>query len=89
MMKIISWNCRGMGTRAKEEAMKRLTRLEASNILLIQETKMEDTTFLQASKNFWNKSGAQAISARGASGGPGSLWNPNKFSIISETLNTH
>jgi len=69
MMKIVSWNYRGMGTRTKEEAMKSLTRLEAPDILLIQETKMEDTTFLQASKKFWNKSEAQAISARGASGG--------------------
>jgi len=73
MMKIISWNCRGMGTRAKEEAMKILTRLEAPDILLIQETKMKDINFLQASKKIWNKSEAQAISARGASGGLGSL----------------
>ena len=44
-----------MGTRAKEEAMKISTRLEALDILLIQETKLEDTTFLQASKKNWIK----------------------------------
>lgn len=50
---------------------------------------MEDLAFLQASKNFWKKDGAKETSARGASGGLGSLWNPNKFSLISESLNTH
>ena len=88
-MNIVSWNCRGMGTIVKEEAMKSLIILEALVILLIQETKLEDTTFLQASKKFWNKSGVHAIFARGASRGLGSLWNPNKFSLISESLNTH
>lgn len=89
MMKIVSWNCRGVGTTIKEEAMNSLIRLEAPDILLIQQTKLEDTTFLQASKKFWNKSGAHAISARGALGGLGLLQNPNKFSLITESLNTH
>lgn len=78
-----------MGTKAKEEAMNSLIRLEAPNILLIQETKLEDSTFFQASRKFWKKDGVQAIFARGASGGLESLWNPNKFSLISESLNTH
>jgi len=89
MMKIVSRNCRGMGTTAKEEAMHSLIRLESPDILLVQETKLEDATFLQASKKFWNKNGAHAISAHGGSGGLGSLWNTNKFSLISESLNTH
>jgi len=73
MMKVVSWNCRGMGSRAKEEATRSLIRIETPNILLIQETKMEDSVFLQASKKFWNKGGAQAVSVRGASGGLGTL----------------
>lgn len=89
MMKIVSWNCRGMGTKAKEEAMNSLIRLEAPDILLIQETKLEDLVFLQASKKFWKKDGAHATSTHGASGGLGLLWNPNKFSLISKYLNTH
>ena len=89
MMKIVSWNCRGMGTKAKEEAMKSLIRLEALDILLIQETKLEDSTFLQVSRKFWQKDGAQATSSRGALGGLGSFWNPNKFSLMSESLNMH
>ncbi|WP_369124422.1 endonuclease/exonuclease/phosphatase family protein, partial [Actinobacillus pleuropneumoniae] len=41
-MKIISWNCRGMGIKAKEEAIRSLIRTEGPDILLVQETKLED-----------------------------------------------
>jgi len=40
-MKAISWNCRGMGSKVKEEGIRNLIRTEAPDILLIQETKME------------------------------------------------
>ena len=73
MMKVVSWNCRGMGSRTKEEAIRSLIRIESPDILLIQETKMEDSVFLQASKKIWNKSGAKAVSTRGALGGLGTL----------------
>eukprot|EP00253_Pinus_taeda_P011701 PITA_11701 len=46
-MKIISWNCRGMGSKIKEEAIRNLIRIEAPDILLLQETKMEEPEFLQ------------------------------------------
>ena len=88
-MKIISWNCRGMGSKIKEEATRNLIRTEAPDIFLIQETKMEEADFLQTSKRIWSKSKAKAVSARGASGGLGTLWNDSKFSLISEISNTH
>lgn len=78
-----------MGYKTKEEAIKSLITTEALDILLIQETKLEDLVFLQVSKKLWNKCEAKAFSARGASGGLGTLWNASKFSVISETLNTH
>ena len=62
-MNIISWNCRGMGSKVKEEAIKSLIKIEVPNILLVQETKLEDTVFLQVSKKLWNKSDARAIPA--------------------------
>jgi exonuclease III len=49
-MKLASWNCRGFGSRVKEEALKNLIRMSNPEILLIQETKMEEQDFLQASK---------------------------------------
>jgi len=78
-----------MGSKAKEEAMGSLIKREALDILLIQETKMEDNEFLQTSNKVWKGSRAQAVSARGASGGLGSLWNPLKYRLVSEIQNTH
>jgi exonuclease III len=40
-MKLTSWNCRGFGSKNKEEALKDIIRSSNSEILLIQETKME------------------------------------------------
>jgi exonuclease III len=62
-MKVVSWNCRGMGSKVKEEAMRNLLRIETPDILLIQETKMEDKDFLLISKKFWNKGGGHVVSA--------------------------
>eukprot|EP00253_Pinus_taeda_P002140 PITA_02140 len=78
-----------MGSKVKEEAIRNLIRTEAPDILLIQETKLEDKVFLQASKNLWSKSESRAISARGASGGIGKLWNSNKYAVIFEVSNMH
>ena len=89
MMKIVSWNYRGMGSRIKEKSIRSLIRTEAPDILLIQETNLEESTFLQVSKKLWNKCEVKAISARGASGGLGILWNARKFTFVYETLNTH
>jgi exonuclease III len=88
-MKVISWNCRGMGSKVKEEAIRSLIRTETPDILLVQETKLEDIAFLQASKKLWMKSEARAIPARGASGGIDTLWNDNKFTVLLEVRNTH
>ena len=58
-----------MGSKVKEEAIISLIRTETPDILLVQETKLEDIAFLQASKKLWMKSEARAIPAQGASGG--------------------
>jgi exonuclease III len=81
-MKVISWNCRGLGSKMKEEAMKALIMTENPDIMLVQETKLEENLFLQSSKRYWNKGGTKAISARGASGGLGTLWNASKYIMV-------
>lgn len=68
-MKYVSWNCRGLGNRLKEEALKDIVRIYSPEILLIQEIKLEDLLLLQSSKFFWQKGHGRAVSARGASGG--------------------
>ena len=88
-MKTISWNCRGLGSKGKEEAMLDLISLHHPDILLIQETKLEETAFLQTSKKFWKKKGAAALSSRGASGGIGTLWDDRKFEAMVIKNSTH
>ena len=73
-MKLVSWNFRGLGSNSKIDAMKDLISISSPDILLIQETKLEDVEFLQASNTFWKNSEDLAVSARGASGGVGMLW---------------
>jgi hypothetical protein len=52
LMLFVSWNCRGLGSKLKEEAVKDLVRMTSPDVLLIQETKMEELETFQASKNF-------------------------------------
>ena len=54
-MKYISWNCRGLGSTLKEEAMRDLIRIHKPEILLVQETKMEEPAILQIGKFFGKK----------------------------------
>ena len=54
-MKVLSWNCRGLGSKSKEEAMIDLISLHQPGIFLIQETKMEEAAFLHVSLKFWKK----------------------------------
>ena len=55
--------------QAKEDALKDIVRMYFPEILLIQETKMEETPLLNASKSFWCKGIGSVVSARGTSGG--------------------
>jgi exonuclease III len=54
-MKYVSWNCRGLGNKLKEEALKDIIRMTMPEILLIQETKLEEPDLLRASKFFGKK----------------------------------
>jgi exonuclease III len=51
-MQYISWNCKGLGSKPKEEAIKDLVQMSNLEFLLIQKTKMEESETLQASKTF-------------------------------------
>lgn len=88
-MKHVSWNCRGLGSRLKEDALKDIVRLHTPEILLIQETKLEDTILLQSSKMFWRKGPGRAVSARGASGGIASFWDSSKYDLTHEESSHH
>jgi exonuclease III len=55
-MKVVSWNCRGLGQREKKEAMGNLIKTERPHILLIQETKMQGSEALREMKQIWKAS---------------------------------
>jgi exonuclease III len=88
-MQLVSWNCRGLGSKVKTEAVKDLVRMSNPEVLLIQETKMEDSEALQASNLFWKRGNGRAVSARGASGGLGTFWNSSVLELVEEESNIH
>ena len=61
-MQINSWNCRGLGNPLKVEAVKDLLKMNPSDILLLQETKIEDEVLLSINRTKWNKQDEIAIS---------------------------
>ena len=88
-MKLTSWNCGGFSSKIKEEALKDIIKMSKTEILLIQETKMEEQDFLQATKSLWKKIQGIAVSARGTSVGLGTLWDTVKYDLISSEACMH
>ena len=80
-MKFVSWNCRGLGSPAKLEAVKDLLKAEPTDILMLQETKIEGHSLLDTSRLKWNKNTGKAVSARGTSGGLATLWLDSTFQL--------
>ena len=58
-------------------------------ILLIQETKLEDCVLLQVSNLFWKKGQGKAVSARGALGGIPTFWVNSVFDLLEEESYMH
>jgi exonuclease III len=77
-MKVVYWNCRGLGQK-KKKAMGKLIRTKNPQILLIQEMKLQGEDALREIKQIWNPSSGVALSARGASGGICTVWNAQIF----------
>ena len=73
-MKLVSWNCRGLGSPAKVEAVKDLLKSEPADILMLQETKIEGETLLKVRKLKWGKNVGKAISVR-------YLWWPSNIMV--------
>jgi exonuclease III len=88
-MKITSWNCRGLGSKKKEEALRDIIKATRTDILLIQETKMSQQDSIKVLKNVWRSSQGLADNARGASGGLCTLWNDSKIDLIRSDLCMH
>ena len=73
----------------KAEAVKNLLNMEPTNILLLQETKIEEVPLLSISRSKWKKNAGVAISAKGTSGGLSTLWSDDKFILKSSYVTQH
>ena len=80
-MQLVSWNCRGMGNPLKADAVIDLLRMVPLDILLLQETKVDEEVLLLLSKNKWKLNSGKAVSARGTCGGLATLWCEEKFHL--------
>jgi exonuclease III len=80
-MKLVSYNCRGLGSDPKLMDVRDLIRSENPQILLIQETKMNVDEAIKIGKRMWSSSDVIVVDSRGASGGLCTLWNKSKVSL--------
>eukprot|EP00253_Pinus_taeda_P010799 PITA_10799 len=72
-----------MGSSQKVNAVRDLIKQEKPDLLLIQETKISDQDFQNHIKRNKSYTGT-AISAAGASGGIGTIWNKNKWDLTNQ-----
>ena len=87
-MLIVSWNCRGLGNPNKTEALKDLLKLDSTDIIMLQETKIEEETLLSLSRTEWKLNVGIAVSLRGSSGRLETLWY-EEFFFLKNTFVTH
>ena len=78
-MQVNSWNCRGLGNPAKNEAVKFLLKMAPSDILLLQDTKIDGAATLLIGKNKWNFNAGKSVSARGSSDVIATLWQDENY----------
>lgn len=89
MLRLVSWNCRGLGNPCKIEAVKDLQKIDMPDLLLLQETKLDDNTVLAIGNEKWKKNTGYAISARGAFGGLSTLWTADKSHLHNSFATQH
>ena len=78
----------GLGNPFKADMIKDLLRMVPSDILLLQETKVEEEALLLLSKNKWKFNSGKAVSARGTCGGLATLWCEEKFHLKKKICHT-
>ncbi|XP_022741900.1 uncharacterized protein LOC111293429 [Durio zibethinus] len=88
MIKVISWNVRGLGSRTKKKALKKLISKQILSMIFLQETKNSppDSRFL---KYLWSRDAFKGewVGSNGRSGGLISLWSEQFFTLESSFIN--
>ncbi|XP_057426426.1 uncharacterized protein LOC130719838 [Lotus japonicus] len=90
-MKIISWNCRGLGNRPTVRALQGLIHSEAPDVVFVMETKLSSSELLHH-RGMGGLSGIFPVSCAGGgksrSGGLGLLWREEiQIGVIHASLN--
>ena len=88
MIKVLSWNCRGLGHPSKTAALKDLIDQEKPGIIMIQETKQRQQEMQRTIGQLKQYDGS-ICEARGASGGITTMWNKNIWICTSNTINQY
>jgi exonuclease III len=81
MMKIITWNIRGLNGRSKQRILRDCIMAEKPDILLLQETKCRGAEAETISQRIWRECNSITTDSIGASGGLAILWNPSNVTI--------
>eukprot|EP00253_Pinus_taeda_P013620 PITA_13620 len=63
--------------------------MEAIDILMLQETKIEGETLMNTSNSRWKFDSGKVVSARGSAGGIYTFWSKNFFSLESSHVTQH
>ena len=85
MMKVISWNCRGLGHPSKIVFLKDLIDHEKPGILILQETKQGHQEMKGIIDQLKQYEG-YICESRGASGKIVTIWNQSTWTCISNTI---
>jgi exonuclease III len=81
MMKIVTWNIRGLNGRSKQRILRECIMAEKPDILLLQETKCRGAEAETIAQRIWRECSSITTDSTGASGGLAILWNPAHVNI--------
>jgi len=81
LMKLISWNVRGLNSPSKHRMLKNLIQQEKPTLVFLQETKSNSVVIERILNKVWFRSCSVSVDASGASGGLAILWNPQILNL--------
>ena len=87
MVRMLSWNVRGLNDINKRAMLKNVLREWHCDLICLQETKLEDVNF-NVVRSIWGNHhvGFSVLKARGAAGGVLVLWNANMFHLFDSLI---
>ena len=88
-MLIVSWNCRSLGNPNKAEVVKDLLRMDSTDIIFLQETKIEEESLLSLTRTKWKMNAGKAVNAQGTSRGLATLWCEDNFHLKRSLVTQH